>query len=68
MGMVGRLEAVPPALGVIKGTGAPRDSLYLQHFVLWEAKLLEQQADVGEVHAQKGVAWRMGLRCPAHWG
>lgn len=29
---------------------------------------MEQQADVGEVHAQKGVARRMGLRRPAHWG
>lgn len=40
----------------------------LQHFVLWEAKLLEQQADVGEVHAQKGVALKPGLCRPAHWG
>lgn len=47
--------------------GAPQGP-YLQHFVPWEAKLLEQRADVGEVQAQEGAGWRLGLRRPAHCG
>lgn len=38
----------------------------LQHFVSREAEFSEQQADVGEVHAQEGVALWAGLGRPAH--
>lgn len=40
----------------------------LQHFVLWEAKILEQQADISEIHAHEGVALWLVLHCPAYWG
>lgn len=43
-------------------------SPYLQHFVPWEAKFLEQQADISEIHAQEGVALWLVLHCPAYWG
>lgn len=52
----------------VRGTGHQEVSPYLQHFVSREAEFSEQQADVGEIHAQEGVALWAGLRRPAHWG
>lgn len=55
----------PQAVG---GTGRQEASPYLQHFVSREAEFSEQQADVGEIHAQERVALWAGLGRPAHWG
>lgn len=51
-----------------EGHRAQEASPYLQHFVSREAEFSEQQADVGEIHAQEGVALWAGLHRPAHWG
>lgn len=45
----------------------PRHSAYLQHLIPGKTKLMEQQADVGEVHAGKGAAWWLCLQGAAYW-
>lgn len=56
-----------PAPGHEGNRSTEEGSPYLQHFVPREAKFLEQQADISEIHAHKGVTLWLVLHCPAHW-
>lgn len=46
--------------------GAQEVSPYLQHFIPGKAKLLEQQGNVGEIHAHEGAAVWLSLQSPTH--
>lgn len=48
-----------------KEKAAPVCNAYLQYLVPGKTKLVEQEADVGEVHASKGAAWRLCLQSAA---